>query len=37
VPNLVASSLASDGRVMLYNAQGTTHLVADAADYYSST
>jgi uncharacterized protein YkwD len=34
VPNLVTAKLGSGGRLSLYNAAGTTHLIADVAGWY---
>ena len=34
-PNLVVVKVGSDGKVNLYNAVGTTHLIADVAGYYT--
>ncbi len=33
-PNLVISKLGPDGRVILYNHEGYTHLIADAAGFF---
>ncbi len=33
-PNLVISKLGADGRVLLYNHEGYTHLIADAAGFF---
>lgn len=34
VPNLVTAKLGSGGRLSLYNAVGTTHVIADVAGWY---
>ena len=36
VANLVAVMVAADGRVAMYNAAGTTHVIADVAGWYDS-
>ena len=36
-PNLAVVKLGTGGRISLYNAAGSTHLLADVAGYYSST
>lgn len=37
VPNLVTVQLGADGRVSLYNHNGSTHLLADVIGYYDDT
>ncbi|CAA9335542.1 MAG: hypothetical protein AVDCRST_MAG16-1549 [uncultured Frankineae bacterium] len=36
-PNLAVVKLGAGGRISLFNAAGSTHLLADVAGYYSST
>ncbi|HWH27857.1 MAG TPA: hypothetical protein VNU26_02655, partial [Mycobacteriales bacterium] len=36
-PNLVTAKVGSGGRVSLYNAAGSTHLLADVAGYFTSS
>jgi uncharacterized protein (DUF1501 family) len=35
IPNMVVAGLGPDGATMLYNAHGTTHLLADLVGYFS--
>ncbi len=35
VPNLVIAKVGSDGRVNLYNSEGTTHLIADVTGWFN--
>ena len=34
IPNLSVDTLASDGSVQLYNAQGTVHVIFDVAGWF---
>ena len=36
VPNLVTAKLGANGRISLYNAAGSTHVVADVAGWYDA-
>ncbi len=36
VPNLVTAKLGAGGRLSLYNASGTTHVIADVAGWYDN-
>jgi hypothetical protein len=37
VPNLVTVKIGANGRVNLYNSEGSTHLIADVVGYYQAT
>jgi hypothetical protein len=37
VPNLVTVRVGADGKINIYNAQGTTHVILDVAGWYDTT
>jgi hypothetical protein len=36
IPNLTVTGVSADGKIRLYNANGSVHLIADAVGYYAS-